>query len=362
MRRAAVPLALSILMAQLPAGAAGQPAPSARGGDRLSTELDRWTAFLRASDSTDDTWAQVKAVSAPVLDRARAALGAGRRLLATQLVVAARAPLSAAAYMQSPPATAVKDGVALEAEWKRMGGVLADRLGAPRAGALEGVRPAALRALGEAALPQARVFYDASLEYGRATAPESGLFYMGSARAAAETVDLCRSLSEATGDAVHVRSVRPEIEALQGDLLAAYRPPASVEHHPDFIAASSQVKEARELDDAGLVHGALLRYLQAAQRFYPLRGTAAPDPARLAADLQALEARLSGGGSDQSLGRLFLERAREALEAKPPDPAVAQAIVSDVVPRYLAALEPARPEPPKAEPRFTVTLVRWPYT
>jgi hypothetical protein len=366
MRRAAVPLLLSILLAQLPTGAMGQPGAAravAPGADRLSTELDRWAAFLRTNTSTDGMWAQVKEVSAPVLERARAALASDRRLLATQLVLTARSPLSAAAYMQSPPASAAKDAPALEAEWKRMGGVLADRLGKPGAGALDGVRPAALRALGEAALPQARVFYDASLEYGRATMAEYGLFYLGSARAAGEMVDLCRSLSEAAGEATPAaRSVRPEIEALEGELLAAYRPPASVDRHPDFIAASSQLKEARELDEAGLVHGALLRYLQAAQRFFPLRGTAAPDPSRLSGDLRGLEARLSGGGRDQSIGRLFLERAREALAAEPPETAVAQAIVSDVVPRYLAALEPARPEPPRPEPRFTVTLVRWPYT
>jgi hypothetical protein len=41
---------------------------------------------------------------------------------------------------------------------------------------------------------------------------------------------------------------------------------------------------------------------------------------------------------------------------------VAQAIAFDVLPRYLAALEPARPEPARPQPRFTVTLVRWPYT
>ena len=58
---------------------------------------------------------------------------------------------------------------------------------------------------------------------------------------------------------------------------------------------------------------------------------------------------------DHSLGRIFLEAAQA-------EPALAPAIAGDVLPRYFAALEPARPRPPQPAPRATVTLVRWPYT
>ncbi len=209
------------------------------------------------------------------------------------------------------------------------------------------MRPAALRALGEAALPQARVYYDASLEYGRSTTPDSGLFYLGSARASAEAVELCRSLSRpGAPPSAPLRTLTGELEQLEDELLAAYRPPLSIERHADFIAASSALKEARELDAAGLRHGALLRYLQAAQRFAPLRAGAASDSAGLAGRLDAQETRLSVAGVDHSLGRLFLERARDALASSPPDEATAQAVASEVLPRYLAALQPARPAPP----------------
>jgi hypothetical protein len=62
-------------------------------------------------------------------------------------------------------------------------------------------------------------------------------------------------------------------------------------------------------------------------------------------------------GVDPSLARLFLETA-ESEGAGP----IASAIVADVLPRYFAALEPARALPPRPAPRATVTLVRWPYT
>jgi len=361
MRRAAAAAVLSGLVAGLPALAARartEPPP-----DRVAPEIDLWAAFLWTNPATDETWKQLQAGAQPLMTRAQAALGEGRRLLALQRLLAVRADLSAAAYMQAKPASQARDQAAFEAEWARMGDVLRAQLAPVRAGALEGVRPAAVRALGEAALPQTRVFYDASLEYGRNTMPEYGLYYLGSARSATEAVELCRSLSRPGGPPPPpVGSPRGEIEALEEELLAAYRPPLSIDRHPDFIAASSLVKEARELEGAGLFHGALLRYLQAAQRFAPLRPAGPSDGVAVARRLRELEGRLSAPDVDHSLGRLFLERAQDALGASPPEAAIAAAIADDVLPRYFAALGPGRPEPARPEPRVTVTLVRWPYT
>jgi hypothetical protein len=140
----------------------------------------------------------------------------------------------------------------------------------PRPDELAGVQPAALRALGEAALPQLRVYYDASLEYGRNTMPDSGLFYLGSAQAQRDFVAFARTLAErSSARAPAVRALEPELDALDKEMLAAYRPPLSIDKHPQFITASSLLKEARELDAARLRYGALLRYLQAAYRFAP---------------------------------------------------------------------------------------------
>jgi len=51
------------------------------------------------------------------------------------------------------------------------------------------------------------------------------------------------------------------------------------------------------------------------------------------------------------------------MEAAPGTaPPVAVSIATDVLPRYFAALGPARPAPPKPAPTVTVTLVRWPFT
>jgi hypothetical protein len=231
---------------------------------------------------------------------------------------------------------------------------------------LADVRPAAVRALAEAALSQARVYYDASLEYGRNTEPQYGLFYLGTAQAQREFAALCRTLPAPSPlPEPALRSIRPEMDALEDELLALYRPPASVDKHREFIVASAALKEARELDRAGLRHGAMLRYLQGVLRVAALRpAPAALEPGVLASRLKDLDARVAADGRDHSLGRLLLEAAGAELASAGTGnaPAYAVAVAEDALPRYFAALEPAVAARPEPEPRVTVTLVRWPYT
>ena len=344
-----------LLAALLVVGAGSRPA------DPLADEVARWSAFLASHTAKDEIWPDVKAGSQPALERTGQALKDGRRHLALLRLAVAREGPAAAAYM-AEHAAAQADLASLEAEWKRMGREL--DLAAPTPAALDGVAPAAVRAVAEAALPQVRIDYQASLEYARATQAAAGLYYLGAARAQRELVAFCRSLKGAAEAAPPLRALGPELDVLEGELLAAYRPPASIDRHRDFILASSALKEARELDTLGLRHGALLRYLLAVQRAVPLRADFAPlPPAELRPRLQALTARLAGEPVDHTIGLLFLEAAGADLDAAGAGPApVASAVVSDVLPRYLAALQPARPAPVRPQPRATVTLIRWPST
>jgi len=336
--------------------------------DLLAAEIERWTAFVRGNTATDEAWTQVKQATEPVLVRAGDALRDGRRLLALQRLGAARVNLSAAQYVAGRSETERKDAGAMEKEWARMGGVLKADLGTISPRAFDGVSPAAVRALAEAAIPQVRVFYDASVEYGRSTTAEYGLHYLGVARAQREFADLCRKLSAPTPrGAPAVRGLSTELDALEAEILAAYRPPAAIDQHGDFIGASAALKEARELDAAGLRFGALARYLTAAQRFAAMRpASAGLDRAALERRLAEFQGRITGGSVDHSIAGLLLETAQADLAAAKPDapspPPIAAAIATDVLPRYFAALEPGKPVPARPAPRVTVTLVRWPYT
>jgi hypothetical protein len=340
-------------------------APGSSAQDQaVAAEVARWAAFLHDNTATDELWKDIKQSTEPALARAQRALAEGRPLLALLRLGPVHENLSAAAYLGRRPAEQRKDGAAFEAEWARMGNELRAQLAVSPPGALDGVRPALLRAMGEATLPQVRIYYDASLEYGRNTMPDSGLYYLGAAEAARDFASLARRLSAPSPHAAPaLRSVAPELDALEAEILAAYRPPLSIDKHREFIGASSALKEARELDAAGLRYGALLRYLQAVLRFASLRTTTAPPAPALGERLRALEPRWTPG-IDHSLGRVFVEAAQSDLAEQAADGAAvtAAAVVSDVLPRYFAALTPARPRAARAEPRVTVTLVRWPYT
>ncbi len=343
----ALPALLALLFVSISCG--GTDAP--RDQDPLVTEVERSSALLQKSS------AQFRQANQPILARAEKDLHEGRRQLALLRLANLRGSVAATAYRNGISAEQQKDMAHLDAEWTRMGDVLRENLGTPSPGAFDGV-PAAARALGEAASAQARGYYQATLDYAHNTMPDQGFYYLGSAEGQRAAAAFCRTLATpASLQAPALRSIRPELRSLEADMLAVYRPPLSIDRHGEFIVASSTMKEARELDAAGLHHGALLRYLQAAQLFAPLRQPAAPALAgdALAAKLREHATRLSAGGIDNSLGQLFLEMAQS-------DAASAPVIAADVLPRYFAALEPAPPETPRPAPQVTVTLVRWPYT
>jgi hypothetical protein len=346
------------------AGVAG-PAARATGageGKVLGSELHRLEAKVRAQASLGGERAQNTLAA---LERALDAFRNGRRNLALQRLVPVLGDLTTASYLRETG----KD-VVLAAEWERQAEALGVALDPRRgAAALAAVGPAAVRATGEAALYQARAYHSASLPYGRATEPQAGLYYLGSALGQKELLDLVLRLDEPrAGAPAPVRPILPEIAALEAEMLALYRPPASVDRHGELITASATLKEARELAEAGLQHGALLRYLQAAFQLTAVGAVPPPPLAELRATVAGFAARLSAGSVDHTIGRIFLESAESDLAATTAErpPVVAAAMASAVLPRYFQALEPplpeTRPAPPPAATQVAVTLVRWPYT
>jgi hypothetical protein len=334
-------------------------------GDPLAAEVRRLSTMLRLHAATDRGWAQLERAAQPGLESVQEALRHHRRLLALTRLTEVKVGLGAEAYTRGAAARGRTAG-AFEAEWARLGGPLRDDLGPPSPGALSGVRPAAARAIGEAALPQVRAYYRASLEYARNTMPQNGYSYLGTAQALQQLVAFCRTLGSSfpARRQPELRTLGAELDGLDAEVAAAYRPPAALRRHDDFIYVGSLLKEARELDAAGLRYGALLRYLQAAFAMRPLRPAAPPPDARsLSARLREFDARLAASPLDHSIGRLYLEMAQAHLEGgQAAGAANAVAIVDDVLPRYFTALGPAPRAVPRPAPMVTVTLLRWPYT
>lgn len=354
-----------VALSDSPAASAPPPAPA------IAAEVARWLAVARSDAQTGEMWKQVGPAVLVELERADRAIREGRPWFALERLAAVWPNLVGALRADARPAAERRDLAALEWEWRRAGAAFRASEAAQR-DALAALRPLAVRALAEAAVSQGRAFYDASLEYGRNTTPAMGFFYLEAARAQLGFVALCESLARsvpaergATAEPVRpARTLAVEIDQLESELLAAYRPPASIDRHGDFIAASGLLKEARDLDATGLASGALLRYLQASLRVGLLRP--GPDPADAPALARAQDdavARLGPGG-DSSLLRLFVERGE--TEAAQPGGASARSaaatIASVVLPRYLAALAPAAAAAPGPDPAVTITLVRWPFT
>lgn len=331
--------------------------------DPVAEDVARWKRFLAEDTVTVGFVSQVKRAAAPSLTAADEALAKGRRALALLRLGTVRANLEPALH---PATRANVTFEQVDTERAR----LARRF---ESAALEPLtRPTGTSALGlalaQASAMQARETYDASAAYGQATEPLFGMFYLAQGLSyldyAAFAARAGASLRSSSERAPKLRSLAPEIRALRDEMLAAYKPPLSIDRHPEYIGASAATKEALEYDAAGLGEAALLRYLQAAVRFAPLRSSAAPLPAAaLAAKMEATRDRLDEPGVDHSIGTLFLEvAASDADTATAGRAVVASAIVADVLPRYFAALGPAVAAAAPGRPEVTVTLVRWPYT
>jgi hypothetical protein len=213
------------------------------------------------------------------------------------------------------------------------------------------------------------------LEGGRgfavSTAPEDGLFYLGEARAQAEFAEFCAGLhARRMGRTVPLRSLLPELLALQEKANDAFRPPRSIDLHPRFIALNSTIKLARELDASKSYSGALYQYLDAV-RHYGMLSMPPVDAAGKPALKEALadaQRKLESSRDDDSVLQLFLERAASLIthaDGSPPSEdewRSAQVTVRQLMPAYYAARK--APASLHRTPGKTIdlTVVRWPYT
>jgi hypothetical protein len=361
-----VTLLASLAAALLAATAHAQPPGGDPIHERMGAEIDRWDAYVQSHPDSGELWGDIRESVEPVLQRTEQAARDGYRYLALSRLMVAYPSLAAASFMDGYTQEQLRDSTAFRGVWRDNEAVLLADLDPVNPSEFDRIRPAALRAAAEISLPQVREYYYASGDYERATIPASGYFYLGYARAQRDFTALCRTWTEDAGRLPTLRSLAVEIDSLEDEVLRAYRPPLSIERHGEFVLVGSYLKEARELTAMGLHEGALLRYLQAALRFAPVRAAAHGDPTEPEARrrLEELRPRLLAANEDHTIGRIFLELAESELATTPSDsvPPLAGAAVFDVLPRYLAAIGPVPADRSRPVPRVTVTLVRWPYT
>jgi hypothetical protein len=192
------------------------------------------------------------------------------------------------------------------------------------------------------------------------TEPKDGLLNLGEAQGEAEFAAFCTTLHLARlATPYPLRSLMPEIEALQEKTNAAFQPPRSIDLHTLFMSLNSALKQARELDATKYYAGALYQYLYAVG-YYAMLDAAPVDSSQQSVLKNALATarqKLSASRRDDSIAQLFLEKAESQVAhvdgsaPSPDDWRIAKVIVDQVLPTYLPSTKrsplrsqrPARP-------------------
>ena len=304
------------------------------------------------------------------LTGAASALAAGRLYLSLEGLGRAEDNLHGARMLEEK-ADVIKDSLpAFESEWKKAS-VQLTALNESARGKDWSHTTAGVRAISEAAQVRAIPLLEGGRGFATATKPKDGLFYVGQAQGEAAFAEFVSRLNAPRKAApAPLRSLLPELEALQEKTNAAFQPPRSIDMHPRFIALNATIKAARELDSSKAYAGALYQYLEAV-RHYGMLDPAMPVAARQASLRTALAEELkkvSASKRDDSIAQIFLERAAgwlnkpEGVAPSPDEWRATQIVLQQVLPAYYAALKPAAPLQQRAARTATLTLVRWPYT
>jgi len=266
---------------------------------------------------------------------------------------------------------AVKTGLpAYEAEWEKVSSsVTAVNRQAREKNWTDS--PVALRALSETAQGMTIPLLEGARGFAVSTEPKDGLFNLGQAEGQAEFAAFSTTLHLSRQGAPYpLRSLMPEIEALQEKTTDAFRPPRSIDLHPIFMSLNSALKQARELDAAKCYAGALFQYLYAVG-FYGMLDAApldASQQATLKGALGAARQKFGGSQRDDSIAQFFLEKAESQVshfDGSAPsadDWRVAKVLVDQVLPAYSALDKPLFGAQRASGKTIDITLVRWPYT
>jgi hypothetical protein len=359
-------LAILILLAALVSPTAAQNSASSQ----VKAEIARLQLSLKDNPIADPDLKSLTSMITDALKSADDAANAGQLYLSLEKLGQA-ADLLQGARSAADKADVEKAGLpAFESRW----GKVSLRLTAldKDAHAREWKQsPLAIRALAEAAQGRAIPLLEGGRGFATATGPKDGLFYVGQAEGEADFSSFCASLhTAAKTPGFTLRSLLPELRALQEKTNAAFQPPKSIELHPRFIALNSQIKLAEELDASRFYAGALYAYLDGLRHYGMLDAPPldADSQAKTKQDLTVISKKLAASASDESIAQLFLERAASyTVHADGSAPSAdewrgARVILDQVLPAYYAAQKSAAPRANPSAKTVDITLVRWPYT
>ena len=325
-----------------------------------ATRLKGVLASLKLPDADSETYTGA-------FSRVERARQSGRLFLSLFLLHPSAAILPAIEYQKAKADVSKGGQEALEREWRRLGGELAEKERRLTASPTRR-SPLVVQAMLERALTQVRPHYQSGRLYGQQTTIDAGLFYLGRAKAQLEFALFCRGLdAAASGPAPSLRSLALELEELEREVTQAYRRLGAADQDNTFIRINASLKVAQDLERERRFGGALLQYLEVFRALEAVNSMPADNlaPDALKSLSESFRARLSEGKTDQSVGWLYWQMAQTALESGDAnDLKQAAVILHHVAPRYFEYMARLKESPaPKVVAReVTVTLARWPYT
>jgi hypothetical protein len=270
------------------------------------------------------------------LPKVKEDLAAGRVELAFDRLAYAQDILESAAFLGRHQAD-VQDSDAFLALWEAEGRVLEEK--AAKLNSLDlSSKTALVRAWTELYINRILPHHRASKMYAR-FGISGGLYYLGSARAAASFAELWAGVDDRpTGKPPRFRSLAPFEAELSRSTVDAYgSEDSSTVHHRNFIRLDSALKEARRLLSEHRDFGTASALLEARLRLGLIQlpsGPATPDPEKT-----LYRDRLFDEATDHSLARAAWERAVALSTQGEDERREAVVLFETVIPFYFELLE-----------------------
>jgi hypothetical protein len=337
---------------------------------QIKAEIDRLKQSLQEKPLKNPDFPDIQSMVTGAVNAAAEALDSGNLYLSLERLVQAEDLFQGAHAVVDKTDTVKSSFPAFEAEWEKASQNLNSLNDEARKKDWRST-PLAVRALAETAEGSSIPLLEGGRGFASSTKPTDGLFYIGQAQGEAAFAKFSSTLLLARNSASFpLRSCLPELQKLQEKTNAAFKPPASIDLHPRFIALNSALKLAEELDAQKLYAGALYQYLEATRHFAMLeaRPLNVAQQSTLKTDLVAARKKFAASKQDDSLAQLFLERAAsQTAHGDGSAPTAdewrsARIILDQVLPAYFAAKKPASPLQQASGKTVDITLVRWPYT
>jgi len=330
-----------LLIAGLAHNCAGQTL-----SDQVLDRVNRLRAIVPLAEVLKDQREQVLSSLSDV----EASVRDGQNYLALYRLQTLWTGIQPVEYARSKAADSKEGPAQFERAWRRLSTELKSKEASIDRQMRAGL-PQAIRGLIEMCLIKSQAYYESSRPFGEDTQLRYGYYYMGVASAYLDFALMCLK-TDFPGQlsAPASRSLGRELEQLDAKVVETYKQrdkPALVE---EFIALSSNVEFAIQLERARRYDGALIAYLDAALKLGLLEtpDQQAGSTAELTARLDGIAARLGAGNRDNSVGMIYAASARLALAhattaARPSEDLKKAAVLIDrILPAYLNIISEAK--------------------